>query len=271
MRAPWMFPLLLLGCPPATTPTEEADTDTDTDADSDTDTDTDADTDTTPRTDVMGVVTGADDTPIADAQIRFCRGQLCLNASTDTTGAFHFDQVAAEPTSLEVLGPFGAGYATSFAAVELTEGVPRTFDVTLLLHDTPSTLNATAEWHTVGTGLRIEAAVSDLHPPAFVDPATEVAGVFVPDAQHPPLDGLTDVVAVWFLEPFDHHAPNGLPMEIDNTFGLAEGDTVQVRVGDYASSTWLDAGTLTVSSGVLTGSARLPLLSTVVITGPVAP
>lgn len=250
------FPLLaccfLLGCPEPT-PTDEP-------------TPTPTGVDETPRTDVTVQVTDEAGGAIEGAQIRFCRGDLCLNGSTDAAGAHAFEQVVAEPTSLEVLGPDGSSYAVAFSAVTLEEDVPRTFEVTMLALDTASPLTDTADWHTVGAGLRIQAAASDLEPPPFIDAATEVAGVAVPVASHPPLDGLTDVQGVWFLDPFDHHSTAGLPVEIDHA--ATDGDVYRVYVGDYASSTWIDAGTLTATGGVLTGDARLPLLSTVVLSGP---
>ncbi len=221
-----------------------------------------------PLTDVTGEVLDVAGSPIAEAQIRFCRGSLCLNGSTDDQGRFGFERVVAAPTSLEVIGPFGSTYATAFSAVLLEEEVPRHFVVTLLERDPPSPLTADPVWHDVGAGLRIEASSAAIEPPAFVDPATEVWGVFVPEEHHPPLDGLEQVLAVWFVGPFDHHAPDGLPIQIEGTYGLAEGEQVRVRVGDYASSSWLDAGTLTVTGTGLQGDARLPVLSTVVITGP---
>lgn len=254
-----LLPLaLLLGCPSETPDPTETDTPAPTG---------DTATPAGARTDVTGTVRGTDGSPIEGALIRFCRGALCLNGETDAAGAFGFEDVEAAATSLEIIAPDGTDYATAFSAVELEEDVPRSFEMTLLQPDVPSTLGAEPTWHTVGTGLRVEASAADIEPPLFVDPTTEIHGVFVPEADHPELDGLTGVLGVWFVGPFDHHAPNGLPMEIDNTFGLSEGDTVTVRVGDYASSTWLDAGTLTVSGDVLTGTT-LPLLSTVVITQP---
>lgn len=259
MRPALLLPFaLLLGCP------EPTPTATDDPAPTDEPTPTG---DPEPRTDVTGSVVDSTGAAIEGALIRFCRGALCLDGQTDATGAFGFEDVLAAPTSLEVLTPDGGGYATAFAPIELEEDTPRAVTVTLLMPDAPSALGETAAWHAVGTGLRIEAAAADIEPPLFVDPATEVAGVFVPAAAHPPLDGLENVLGVWFVGPFDHHAPNGLPVEIDNSFGLGEGDTAHLWVGDYATSEWIDAGTLTNTGDVLSGTT-LPLLSTVVLTAP---
>jgi hypothetical protein len=270
MRASWLLSLSLViagGCPAPTptdepTPTEPTDTDPPSN---------------TPRTDVTGSAVDVDGNPVEGLDIRFCRGSLCRNGETDASGAWTseggatmgFPRAEAVPTSLELL-LYDSLWATTFTVLDLEAETPRDIPI-VMVEDGPATaLSATPTWVTVGDGLRIEVASDVLEPPnAFVDPTTEVSGVLVPPAAHPPLDGFTDVLAVWYVGPFDHKAPAGLPMEIDNTFGLTDGQTVQVQVGDYTTSTWLDAGTLTASGALLTGDARLPVLSTVVITGPV--
>ncbi len=265
----------LAGCPDDSEPGEETDTDTDTDSDTDadtdadTDTDTDTDTDIGPVTSVTGTVYDGSGGVLADAQIRFCRGAICLTPEPDATGAFTIPEVEAAPHSFEVLVPTDPTRATGLAVVNLEEGVPKDIVMYVPQLDTPSPLTANTEWHDVGAGLRVELAEDDLETPPFFDPATEVAGVRVDEQYWPTLDGLTNVHAVWFLEPFDYPAANGgIPVEIDNDFGLDAGGTYEVYVGDYTTSEWLLAGTVTENAGVLTGAADLPLMSTVVLADP---
>ncbi|MEZ4317282.1 MAG: carboxypeptidase-like regulatory domain-containing protein [Myxococcota bacterium] len=273
MRALWLTPLLLGGCPTTDETPEESDTDTDTDtdtdADADTDTDADSDADTDlPLTNVSGTIYDGSGAALQGAQIRFCRGELCLNASSGADGTFAIPDVQAFPHSFEVLVPTDATRATGFAAVTLEEGVPKALSMHLPTLDTPSPLAATAAWHTVGTGLRVQLATGDLTTPPFLPDATAVAGARVDSTQWPTLDGLTNVHAMWFTSPFDYHAPGGIPVEIDNDMGLTAGGTFEVYVGDYESSSWILAGTVTENAGVLSGSAMLPLMSTVVLADP---
>ena len=252
----------LAGCPEDEPDPVEADTDTDTDSDTDTDL-------PGPTTTVSGTVYDAAGAPLAGAQIRFCRGELCLTPAVDASGTFDIPEVQAFPHSFEVLVPGDAARATGFAAVTLEEDVPKQLTMYVPNLDAPSALGATAEWHAVGAGLRVQLDTSSLETPAFFPDATEVAGVLVDPSIWPPLDGLTNAHAVWFTSPFDYPAAGtGIPVEIDNTFGLTAGGTYEVYVGDYTTSEWLFAGTLTESGGVLTGDAQLPLMSTVVLTDP---
>ncbi|MCA9298260.1 MAG: hypothetical protein KDA28_04295, partial [Phycisphaerales bacterium] len=91
-------------------------------------------------------------------------------------------------------------------------------------------------------------------------------GVRVDSTQWPTVDGLENIHAMWFTSPFDYHGVAGIPFEITNDMGLTAGGTYEVYVGDYESSSWILAGSVTESGGVLTGT--MPLMSTVVITDP---
>ena len=264
----WWLVLFLVGCPTDdSTPVEaDADTDADTDADADADTDADSDTDPGEFTNVSGVVTDGSGAPLADAQIRFCRLELCLNGNTDSAGSFSFDNVQAFPHSFEVIGPAGAGLATGFTVVTLEADTPKNLDMALLPLGAASPLGGSPTWHEIGDGLQVELATGDLITPPFLPDATEVAGVRVPSTAYPTIDGLENVIALWYVSPFDYEGPAaGIPATIDNDFGLPEGGTYEVYVGDYATSSWLPAGTVTNTGGVLSG-ASLPLMSAVALT-----
>jgi hypothetical protein len=268
MRAVWV--LVLMGCPSGDTDPVEADTDTDTDTDADTDTDTDTDTDVGPVTQVAGVVTDGAGTSVVGAAIRFCRGAICLTAETNADGVFELVDVQAEPHSFEVVPVEGSGLITGFTVVELVADVPKSIAMGLPVRSAPSPLGPSPAWLAAGVGLRVQAASTDLETPPFLPDATELVGARVPTERWPTMDGLTDVKAVWFLEPFDYPAPGGLPVEFDNDFGANDGEIYQVMVGSYEASAWVEAGTVTANGALLTGSAELPLVSTVVLVGPVA-
>lgn len=247
----------------------DGDADADTDADADGDADSDADADTEPATaSIVGTVTGPSG-PLAAANLRFCRGALCRNGVTDGAGSFTFEAVPSDWHSLEVVAAPGSPLATILVPLNFAADEHRVIGLVALPLGPASALGPTVE-HAMGDGLFVTLGSADIEPPRFIDPATEVAGVRLPDLAFTPTDGITGTtLAMWYLSPFDHHAVDaaGLPVRIVNDFGLAEGATVQVYVGSYELSQWVDAGTATVSGADLVG-ASLPLLSTVLVVQP---
>lgn len=240
-------------------PTEETGTPT---------TDTTDPTGTTPTLGtarLQGTVRDAGGT-LSGLQLRLCRGAVCRNGTTDAGGGFDFGQVPEQWHSFEVVPASGSGLATTLVPLSFAVDEVRTLDIVMQPLDAPSALGATAADHPTGAGLTLTLAADDLEPPLFVDPATAVAGVRVPEAEQVPVDGIPGtVVAMWYLSPFDHHAvdPAGIPARITDEWGLTDGQTLRVYVGSYEASAWLDAGLATASGGELTGAA-LPLLSTVI-------
>jgi len=233
---------------------------------------TDTDTDTVPgedRSAALGGTIATLDGPYADVALRLCRGSACRNATSDASGAYHYAEVAVDWFSFEVVPPSGSGYATPFAPLEFHTDEARVVDVIMLRHDPASSLGATAAEHETGDGLFVTAGVADLVPPLLAEPATEVSGVIVPEAQRVPVDGITGtVLGMWYVEPFNYAAANGgLPARFEDAWGLADGTELEVYVGSYDESAWLPAGTATVSGGQITGAA-LPLLSTVILVQP---
>ncbi len=203
--------------------------------------------------------------PVAAAQILFCRGVLCRTGDTDASGTFSFDEVEVAWHSLEIRPP-NSDQAYVFAPVRFDTDQARAIDLIMPDIDPATPLQATATEIEMGAGLFVTVGSADLEPPLLVDPATEVAGVLLDPAWWVPTDDVAGtVLAQWSVKPFDHVAPNGLPIRIENTFGLADGTTTRVWVGSYADSAWLDAGTLTAAGGWLEGDARLPLTSTVLL------
>ena len=238
-------------------------------------TDTTDTNDTTPTeptsATLSGTVTGPSG-PVVDAVLRLCRDGACRNGTTDATGAYVYEAVAADWFAFEVTAPVGTtpALATAFAPLSFEPDQLRPVDVVLPLLDPPSPLGPSAEEHPVGEGLFVTLAAGDLEPPLFVDPAAEVAGAWVPEDIRLPTDGITGtVLGMWYVGPFDHEAidPAGVPVRFVDSWGLADGTTLQCWVGSYEESAWLDCGEPTVSGGQITG-ASLPVLSTVVLVQP---
>lgn len=217
-----------------------------------------------------GTVRGPDGNLLPGADIRFCRGLECRYGTTDAQGAFAFDKALVAWHSLEIVPPADSGLATWFAPIELKTDQHRDLDLTIPALDAAHALSASPTELELGSGLLVTVGESDLEPPLFVPRATHAAGVQVDPAHWPPVDReASEIVAVWFTVPFDHQAASGLPVRIENQWELEEGTSLEVWVGSYGESVWLDAGTLQVGDdGYLTGEAALPLLSTVVLVAP---
>jgi hypothetical protein len=232
-----------------------------------------ADTDTTVPT-YTGVLDGtltAAGAPVADTPLRLCRGTLCRNTNSAADGTYEYDAVPPVWHSFEAVPGPESGFATPFVPLLFTEGQHRTVDLHLLPYDDVSPLGVDPQELPAGRGLYITAGLGDLEPPLFEADATEISGVRVDDpGDQVPLDGISGtLLAMWYVDPFDHTAvlPGGLPIRIDDEWGLADGATLEVYVGNYEQSAWLDAGTVTAYGGSLTG-ASLPNIATVILVQP---
>lgn len=263
----WMAVLALVGC--SGTGTDDGPTDEGSPTDSPSETDT-TETDTPTVTEdisagLSGTITGTGG-PLADVDLRLCRGLVCRNGLTDGGGAFDFPDVVVDWHSFEIVGP--SGYATAFAPLRFDTDQHRTVDVTLVpatAHEVPATRGAVQ----VAPGVHLTVGEGDLEPPTPFDPApSEITGAAVPEAAWMPVDEVPGtVLGVWYLGPFDTPAaPSaGLPIAFDNTWALADTTTLRVYVGSYLDSAWVDAGTVTVTGTTISGDAALPHLSTVLL------
>ncbi len=210
--------------------------------------------------------------PLEGAEIRFCRALVCRTGTTDGAGRVAFDDVEVDWHSFEVQPPKGQnGLAIAYAPLVFDTEESRDITMVLPALDTPTNLPATtAEEIEAGTGLFVTVAASDLEPPLFEEEPTTIAGVLLEEAQLPPVDLDREVVAMWFMRPFDYVAEKGLPLRFANQWELKDGETYEVWVGSYLDQAWLPSGTVTVKGDSLTGDAKLGLVSTVMLTKPKA-
>ncbi len=233
---------------------------------------TTTDTDTVPEPTDLATLQGSVVDPDGvglGAVLRLCRGSACRTLDADSDGSYVYEDVALIPQSFEISAPSGHDdLAIAFAPLEFkTVHEVRAIPVILpvITHQTP--LTSTATEIEVGTGLFITVSKADLEPPdAFHEDPTEVTGVAVDVALQMPVDRPhSSVIAMWYVGPFDYMSEGGLPVRIQNLWGLADGAVYSVWTGSYLDSAWLDQGTLTVSGEWLEGDAALTVVSTVVL------
>ena len=254
-QALWML-VFGLGCSTVT----PADSETDEPVDGDTDTDLETGSDEYP---LSGQLLDQDGAGV-DATIRFCRQGMCSIAETEPDGSYLFSDVRPGTASFEVI-PSDVTLAVTFVPIQ-TVTEPRTLDLTIPRYTHSATLTDEAVDAVVGEGLTLTVSRSNIVPPEFVEPATVVSGVRVMTDHFPPMDWPGELLALWYLAPFDHHSVDGIPFSIENDFGLAEGEDVEVWIGDYQGSDWDPLGRIQVTSGNLHDpSITLPAFSTLAV------
>ncbi len=217
-----------------------------------------------PTGSVEGVVAGPDGAPRAGVTVTLCHG-ACRFADTGADGAFRFDAVAPDRYALHFTTFGDGGLADVLVAIDVADGEQRVLEapVPRAVLGPAVQVPSPAEVEVVpGLFASVDPAAVDM--PPFGPDAVEIAGAR--PATWPPGLPAGDVLDVVYLAPFDAAATPGLPLRVDNRWGLAPGETVAVWASRYLDDAWVDAGTLTVSTDAteLTGGA-VPVFSTVVL------
>lgn len=219
---------------------------------------------------VSGVIYDDAGVPMPDAEVSFCDHNACRYDTTGGDGVYAFAGSWTGWNAFEVVGPSGGGWAIAFLPMALTPYELRDFDLNMVQLEGMTPLGAAAPI-SVATGLAITVGTGELVPPGakgLAPEATEVGGAQLDAADFVPTDELPGTaVAQWYLWPFDHHAPNGLTMEIDGgALGLTA-PSYHAWVGSYDDRAWLDVGMFEDADldGIYTSTSTLPLMSTVVL------
>jgi hypothetical protein len=153
-----------------------------------------------------------------------------------------------------------------FVPLPLQSEEVKALDVTLLELGDDKTLPGTAHEVEIVPGFFVNIG-SDIIELPFGSVVTDlVSGVFVPEEHRPPVALEGTVIGMWYLEPYDATAEDGLAIRILDEWSTAQDTTYEVKVASYAHYSWLDAGSLTLGAdGFFTGDAKLPVVSTVVL------
>lgn len=246
---------------------EEADADTDSDTDSDTDADTDADTDSATLT---GFVLDVDGKAVSGARVNICR-DVCLTDMSDEQGAYTLVTPYSETQAFYVVPPADSGLSSPIAPHTPAMGETLALDVVVPALDTPRELPADAEEVEVTDGLFLTVGADILEPAGFEELGDEIAAAAVAPEHSLPLGLDGEVLAQWYVDPFEATSEAGVPLRMENRWSLPAGQTYDVVVsGDPYAPGWLEAGTLTVSSDatMLEGDAALLMLTSIVLLAP---
>jgi hypothetical protein len=186
---------------------------------------------------------------------------LDMQGETDAQGRYVYEDVLPGTYALQVLPP--EGLASALLVLSFEEGEQKELQLEIPSLEAGSALGEAPQFVQVAAGLELQAALGDLEPAAFDPEVVALAGA----RAEPPIEGLPDeVLAVWYLHPFGAAAPQGTPVRVTESLGLASGEQARVWMASYSPPSWVDVGTLVSDGSTLTGDARLPELSTLVIT-----
>jgi hypothetical protein len=265
-----VFPVVVLGCkgqPADSNDTDGGgDADTDTDSDSDTDADTDADTDNFGTADLSGVVTDIDGDPVQGVRVNVCR-LLCQTAMTDAAGAYTLTGLTATQSSFYAIPPTSrTDLLSQMTVLTLVDQEVRTEDI-VMLHPTDANLPAHAAEIEPSPGLYLTIGEDNVTPAQFTELGTKVIAAAV-DADHRmPIELEGNVVAVYYVNPFEATSEAGVPVRFDNAWGGSGAATYDVyAAGDPLEYSWLHAGTVSIQEdGSVSGDAMLPILTTIVV------
>ena len=194
-----------------------------------------------------------DDTgvPVTGAQVLSC-GEVCRSTTTDGGGSFTMEDHGMGSAFLRVTRSETVSLATAAFPLELAADrdirvVLHELDPAVELPDTPSELSPSAGlWLTVGAG--------DL------DPATAtIAAAPMTLGYLPPFDHDGHPVTAWYLEPYGAAAAAGLPLRIEDAWGLEPGAFVLLWASEEQQA-WVELGGID-------DAMTLPALSTLVLVG----
>ena len=240
----------------------DADTDSDTDSDTDTDTDTDGESAT-----LTGRVLGVDGEPVSGARVNICR-DVCLTDMSDEQGAYTLVTPYSETQAFYVVPPADFGLSTPIAPHTPAMGETLDLDVVVPSLGTARELPAKAEEVEVAEGLFLTVGADILEPAGFEELGDEIAAAVVSSEHSLPLDLDGEVLAQWYVDPFEATSESGVSLRLANQWSLSPGETYDVVVaGDPYAPGWLEAGTLTVSAdgSTLEGDAMLSMLTSIVL------
>ena len=247
---------------PADTAETSGEADADTDADTDTDTDADADAAT-----LTGYVVDLDGKAVSGARVNICR-DVCITDMSDDQGAYTLVTPYPETQAFYTVPPADSGLATPIAPHTPAMGQTVEIDVVMPALDPAQDLPPTAREVEVTDGLFLTVGADILEPAGVEELGEEVAAAPVSAEHSLPLELDGEVVAQWYVEPFEATSETGVELRLANQWSLPAGATYEVMVaGDPYDPGWIEAGTLTVSSDgqTLEGDAQLAVLTSVVL------
>jgi hypothetical protein len=213
---------------------------------------------------LSGLVLDINGDPFDGASVNLCH-DACRVANTGTDGAYLFENVQNCPQSLDVPNG-GDAYATPITILDFGDKEVREITITMVEHGGWMSTPTTSAEIEIATGLFVTVGVDDLD--LLFGDVDQLAGANVSEAHYLPVDVPGEIIAMYHLEPFDAEAVPSMPVKVANTFGLKDGEAVEVWTASYHKFEWVNGGTLTASGDWLEGDAALEVISTTALVKP---
>ncbi|MCO4770075.1 MAG: hypothetical protein KDA24_08610 [Deltaproteobacteria bacterium] len=249
--------LALAGCPSGAVDDDDA-VDVDDVVDDD---DVGDDDDATPPegcVSVSGTVTVPDGISTPDQlRVDLCSGE-CRTETPEPDGSYAFDCVPVRSWAFDVVSGH-PNEANAFVPISLEQGADRVLDPVILATQFTQPVPSVATEVGLGAGVWLTVDQSQL---TLGDVSGDLFAVAVPPEARLPVELDGEVLAMWYLEPFDVPVSPPAALRIQNSWGVASGD-VTAWVGSYIDAAWLPLNDLVVTDEALTAS--LPLISTLVL------
>ncbi len=213
---------------------------------------------------ITGAVADPNGALAAGVRVTLCHG-VCRYVDTDDSGSFSFSGVDPQRYALDVTLLGDDSLARSLFMVDLSADTITTLDspIPMARLGARQEVDAPGEVQLAdGLWVSVDPAGADIGGDAPLSMAVGIPATLAPVL---PVDA-DQVLALWYLDPFDTRVDSGMTLRVTNTWGLAPGDSAHALVASYADYDWLDGGTLTVSAdgSELTGG-ELPVISTVLL------
>lgn len=251
----FLLPLFAFAC------TDSGDSDTELGTDPDTDTDTEEGTEA-PGTQLRGTVTNEDGVGIEGVRVNLCR-QVCTTTETEADGSYLMPGLLPQRYSLHIETQGDLSVADPAVPYDLGDGEFADLDI-VVPATTPVAIPSTSASVEYGEDLFLTLAVGDLTL-LFEDDPTEISAARVATDTSLPVDLTGEIQAIWYMDPWDSESESAIPVEIRDTFGGVAGDQFQLWQMNYDDYDWEDRGTLTTDGTLLTGTASVVRLDTLVL------
>ena len=245
------FALPLLACGDKDLDDTAPEGDTDTDTDTDTDSDADGDTDTDADTDASGTFSGAVMTADGSAgvgEVQLC-STFCMTTDLDGDGKFLFSNLPTDRYGFHV--ELGEDTAQGLFFFDIESAMDNTMAGPYYAmdweHETKLEAGSTGTVNMGGdlfVAVDTDALTLPLGVTDYILRGTFVPSEFWPDTGS--VDG--ELVAVWYLGPFNAVFDPPAAFSVQQDLGLEEGTVLQIWVSDYLGADWASGGTATVQS-----------------------
>ncbi|HCH62691.1 MAG TPA: hypothetical protein DFR83_07805 [Deltaproteobacteria bacterium] len=221
---------------------------------------------------ITGRVVDENGQPWADATVNLCR-EICRLDRTDTDGRFAIEAEAGTWALEVVVVPSdpASGWSTPLAPIEVEVDQERVLEAPIVVYELDAIQALTARGElTLTEGFILTADPAEWDAPSLTPNAEPwLAAVRFDFATSGlPLDGLTgSVLDAWSVAPTATHPAAPWPLKLANP-SLDVDATVEVWVSDYATQSWLLAGTVSSDTDGYLHGASLSALGTVLLVAP---